>query len=167
MTKTDKRVLRPERLRQVPRQFSWVDQALVQRGFIDRCEARAAALYLFLVTVCDAQGMSYYGAATLAARLRSSPEELGAARAQLIALDLIAYQAPLYQVLALARARPHTVSSAPQHTAPSAPLHTAPSAPLHAPLWMPPHLPAPAPVRDLSGPVSIAHLLERMKQRHA
>ena len=63
--KTVKRVLWPERLRQVPRQFSWIDQALVQRGLIDQCDARAAALYLFLVTVCDAQGMSYYGAATL------------------------------------------------------------------------------------------------------
>ncbi|MBL0299712.1 MAG: hypothetical protein IPQ21_21910 [Betaproteobacteria bacterium] len=35
--------------------------------FIDRRESRSAALYLFLVTVSDkAQGMSYYGAATLA-----------------------------------------------------------------------------------------------------
>ncbi len=154
MTKTDKRVLWPERLRQVPRQFSWVDQALVQRGLIDRCDARAAALYLFLVTVCDAQGMSYYGAATLAARLRLSPEELGAARAQLIELGLIAYQAPLYQVLAL----PGTAlpGGAPR-TSPNAPSHTAPSGP--------PRLPAA--VRDLDGPVSIAHLLERMKQRHA
>ena len=99
--KTVKQVLRPERLRQVPEQFSWVDQALVQRHFIDRCDARAAALYLFLVTVCDAQGLSYYGAATLAARLHLNPQELGAARAQLIDLDLLAYQAPLYQVLAL------------------------------------------------------------------
>ena len=136
-------MLWPERLRQVPRQFSWVDQALVQRGFIDRCDARAAALYLFLVTVCDAQGMSYYGAATMAPRLRLSTEELGAARAQLIELELIAYQAPLYQVLALPGTAPRPSPSAP------------------------PGVPTPAPARDLSGPVSIAHLLERMKQRHA
>jgi len=51
-----KRVLRPERLRQVPVQFSWVDQALLQRHLIDRFEARSAALYLFLVTVADAAG---------------------------------------------------------------------------------------------------------------
>ena len=70
-----KQVLRPERLRQVPEQFSWVDQALVQCGFIDRCDARAAALYLFLVTVADAQGLSYYGAATLAGRLHLSAAE--------------------------------------------------------------------------------------------
>ena len=133
------------------RQFSWVDQALVQRGLIDRCEARAAALYLFLVTVCDAQGMSYCGAATLAPRLRLSPEELGAARAQLVELELIAYQPPLYQVLALPRAAPQMAPGAPPHTPPSVPLR----------------MPTPAPARDTSGPVSIAHLLERMKQRHA
>ncbi len=99
--KTIKQLLRPERLRQVPAQFSWVDQALVQRHFIDRCEARAAALYLFLVTVADAQGLSYYGESTLTARLHLSSEELVAVRAQLVKLELIAYRAPLYQVLAL------------------------------------------------------------------
>ena len=110
---TVKRVLRPERLRQVPEQFSWVDQALVQRHFIDRCEARAAALYLFLVTVADAQGLSYYGESTLAARLHLSSEELVAARAQLIKIELIAYQAPLYQVLALPGMAPRMPAQAP------------------------------------------------------
>ena len=99
--KTVKHVLRPERLRQVPEQLSWVDQALVQRHFIDRCDARAAALYLFLITVADAQGLSYYGASTLTERLHLSAEELGAARQRLMELNLIAFQAPLYQVLAL------------------------------------------------------------------
>ena len=96
-----KQLVRPERLRQVPEQFSWVDQALVQQHFIDRCDAHSAALYLFLVTVSDAQGLSYYGAATLARRLRLSEEQFAAARQQLIELDLLAYRAPLYQVLAL------------------------------------------------------------------
>ncbi|MEQ1684639.1 MAG: hypothetical protein ABL916_13390 [Burkholderiaceae bacterium] len=99
--KAIKQLLRPERLRQVPEQFSWVDQALVQRHFIDRCEARSAALYLFLITVSDAQGLSYYGAPTLAQRLHLSDEQFAAARQQLIELELIAYRSPLYQVLAL------------------------------------------------------------------
>jgi hypothetical protein len=111
--KAIKQLLRPERLRQVPEQFSWVDQALVQQHFIDRCEARSAALYLFLVTVSDAQGLSYYGAATLARRLRLSDEQFAAARQQLIDLDLIAYRSPLYQVLAL----PGTGGGAPHHEA--------------------------------------------------
>jgi hypothetical protein len=85
----------------VPAQFSWVDQALVQRGLIDRCDAPSAALYLFLVTVADAQGLSYWGSATLARRLHMDEPGLAAARAQLIALELIAYEPPLYQVLAL------------------------------------------------------------------
>lgn len=116
--KAIKQLLRPERLRQVPRQFSWVDQALVQQHFIDRCEARSAALYLFLVTVSDAQGLSYYGAPTLARRLRLSDEQFAAARQQLIELDLIAYRSPLYQVLAL----PGTVAvPLPDAAAPRAP----------------------------------------------
>jgi hypothetical protein len=137
--KSVKQVLRPGRLRQVPAQFSWVDQGLVQRHFIDRCDVRAAALYLFLVTVSDAQGLSYYGAGTLAPRLHLSTEELVAARAQLIELELIAYQAPLYQVLAL---------------------------PGTAPRRPPPRVPAPAPERD-GGMVSMAQLLERMGRRRA
>ena len=113
--KTVKQLLRPERLRQVPEQFSWIDQALVQRHLIDRCDARAAALYLFLVTVADAQGLSYYGSASLAQRLHLSTEELLAARQQLIELDLLAYQAPLYQVLAIAgtTVAPRTASRSP------------------------------------------------------
>ena len=108
-----KRVLRPERLRQVPPQFSWIDQGIVRDHLIDRCEARAAALYLFLVTVADAQGLSYYGEATLGARLHLSTEELHAARAQLIKIELIAYQAPLYQVLALPGTPPRVPAQAP------------------------------------------------------
>ena len=111
--RTVKKVLRPERLRQVPEQFSWVDQALVQRHLIDRCCARAAALYLFLVTVADAQGLSYYGDSTLSARLHLSSEELVVARAQLIKIELIAYQAPLYQVLALPGTAPRVSARAP------------------------------------------------------
>jgi hypothetical protein len=55
-----KRLLCPERLRQVPRQFSWIDQRLVREGHIARCNPQALALYLFLVTVADAEGLSYY-----------------------------------------------------------------------------------------------------------
>ena len=96
-----KQALRPDRVRNTPEQFSWVDQTLVQHHLIDRCSSHSAALYLFLVTVADCDGLSYYGTSTLASRLHLSETELAAARAQLMALDLIAWQAPLYQVLAL------------------------------------------------------------------
>jgi hypothetical protein len=55
-----KRVICAERVRQVPAQFSWLDHRLVRDRHIDRCDPHAAMLYLFLVTVADAQGLSWY-----------------------------------------------------------------------------------------------------------
>jgi hypothetical protein len=98
-----KRVLRLDRLRQVPAQFSWIDQRLVRENFLQRAEPNAWALYLVLVTVADAQGLSYYSEATLSRLLKLEPLQLAQARQQLIAGDLLAYQKPLYQVLALPR----------------------------------------------------------------
>jgi len=96
-----KRVLRPERLRRVPRQFSWVDQRLVRDRHLERCGVDAIGLYLVLVTVAYAQGLSYYGEANLEHLLSMPAPRLAAARSELIRLDLIAYERPLYQVLSL------------------------------------------------------------------
>ncbi|CAN7734289.1 hypothetical protein [Paraburkholderia hospita] len=96
-----KRVICPERIREVPAQFSWIDHRLVRERYIERCDACAAALYLFLVTVADAQGLSYYADTSLARRLSMAPARLAMARNDLIRLGLIAWQRPLYQVLAL------------------------------------------------------------------
>ena len=101
-----KRLLRPERRRAVPSQFSWVDHRLVRERHLERCTSEALALYLFLVTVADAKGLSYYGDASVRERLGWSARQLKAARRGLIEADLIAYEAPLYQVLSLEPARP-------------------------------------------------------------
>lgn len=98
---TIKRVLCPERVRQIPAQFSWVDQRLVRERHIERCDPPAAALYLFLITVADAHGLSYYSDAALVRCLSMSAARLSQARGDLIRGGLIAYQHPLYQVLAL------------------------------------------------------------------
>ena len=96
-----KRVICSERVRKIPTQFSWVDHRLVRERHIERCDAHAAALYLFLVTVADAQGLSYYCDASLGRSLSTDPVRLSKARGDLIRTGLIAYQRPLYQVLAL------------------------------------------------------------------
>lgn len=96
-----KRVLVPERVRTVPAQFSWIDQRLVRERHIERCDPHAAALYLFLVTVADAQGLSYYADASAARYLSMATTRLRQARADLLGAGLIAYESPLYQVLAL------------------------------------------------------------------
>lgn len=101
-----KRVLCKERLRQVPPQFSWIDHRLVRDRHISRCSADALALYLFLVTVADGQGLSYYADQTISRLLPLDAQALGGARRELIANRLIAYQRPLYQVLALGSAQP-------------------------------------------------------------
>ncbi len=101
-----KRLLVPSRVRRVPRQFSWVDQRLVRDQHIAHCNSEALALYLFLVTVADAQGLSFYADASIARLLSFSPQRLGQARAGLVEAGLIAYEAPLYQVLALEPATP-------------------------------------------------------------
>lgn len=89
------------RVRKVPSQFNWVDHRLVREHHIDKCTHRAAALYLFLVTVGDAKGLSYYSDASIMARLSMDEATFKDARDNLIRVDLIAYKKPLYQVLSL------------------------------------------------------------------
>lgn len=98
---TVKRVLCEQRLRHIPAQFSWIDQRLVFEGHLGRLDAHAAALYLFLLTVADAQGLSYWGDARVARLLGVTPVALARAREDLVRAGLIVYERPLYQVLAL------------------------------------------------------------------
>jgi len=91
----------PDQVRKVPRQFSWVDQRLVRDRYIEGLSHQAAALYLFLVTVSDAQGLSYYSDQSLQSRLAMDDQTLSKARERLIHAGLIAYRKPLYQVLPL------------------------------------------------------------------
>lgn len=120
---TIKRILCEQRLRRMPARFSWVDQRLVFDAHLQRCDASAAALYLVLVTVADAQGLSYWGDARLGQLLRMSAERLGRARDDLVSAGLIAYERPLYQVLALdaPAAAPQPVA-VPSTLAPAAPV---------------------------------------------
>jgi hypothetical protein len=96
-----KRPICLSKLRKVPTQFSWVDQRLVRDHYIDQLSPQACALYLFLVTVADAQGLSYYADPSLCQRLALTSTELHQARQALITRGLVAYQRPLSQVLAL------------------------------------------------------------------
>ena len=91
----------PERIRQIPGQFSWVDHRLVRDGHITRCSHAAAALYLFLITVSDARGLSYYSDVSVMKRLNMDGVIFEQSRYQLMHLDLIAYKKPIYQVLPL------------------------------------------------------------------
>jgi hypothetical protein len=73
----------------------------VREQHIDRLSHGAAALYLFLSTVADKNGLSYYSDRSLGRRLQMPTAQLASARAELVAADLIAYQHPFYQLLSL------------------------------------------------------------------
>ena len=123
---TTKRILCAKRLRRIPARFSWIDQRLVFDGHLERCDASAAALYLLLVTVADVHGLSYWGDTRVARLLHTSAERLARSREDLIAAGLVAYERPLYQVLALdapmaAPVPPSTSSSTSATTTTAAP----------------------------------------------
>lgn len=91
----------PHRIRRVAKQFGWVDHRLVRDRHIEACSHAAAALYLFLITVADARGLSYYADASIEKRMSMDHHTLCQARDQLIKNALIAYKRPFYQVLPL------------------------------------------------------------------
>ena len=96
-----KRILIAARVRRPPKSgFSWIDRRFL-REFAVRLSGDAVFLYLFLTAVSDKHGLSYYADTTLALRLRTSEDAILQAREELITYDLVAYQAPLTQILSL------------------------------------------------------------------
>jgi hypothetical protein len=97
----EKHLLDPARLRKIPPQFSWIDQRLVRERHIERLSHAAGALYLFLLTVADVRGLSFYSERSIGRYLAMTADRLDYARKELLRADLIAYRDPLYQVLSL------------------------------------------------------------------
>jgi len=96
-----KRILISDRVRHPPADgFSWIDRRFL-REFAVRLAGDAVFLYFFLTAVSDKQGLSFYSDSTLALRLRTGETALVRARDELISADLVAYHAPLTQVLSL------------------------------------------------------------------
>lgn len=85
----------------MPARFSWVDQQFVQARHLDRLDVYACALYLFLITVADARGLSWYGEETIARRLSMDVARLRQARSALVQADVLAFADGVYQVLSL------------------------------------------------------------------
>jgi len=91
MSTIQKHLLVTDRVRRPPAEgFSWVDRRFL-RDFASRLSGDAVFLYFFLAAVSDRQGLSFYS--------------------ELVVHDLVAYQAPLTQVLSLPR--PHVERGGP------------------------------------------------------
>jgi hypothetical protein len=107
-----KQVLSPNRVRRLPKcDWSWVDRRFL-REFASKLSGDAVFLYYILVTVSDKNGLSYYSDNALSLMVRTSLASLLRARQELIDYDLLAYQAPLVQVLSLpASEQAHSIAS--------------------------------------------------------
>jgi len=97
----EKRILDRKRIRTIDGGFAFIPHRFLSDGFLDLLSPSELLLYLFLVLAADADGLSYYGDKRVCKLLQMSAQDLAGAREALVDWDLIAYAAPLYQVLEL------------------------------------------------------------------
>lgn len=106
-----KRILVSQRVRRPPATgWSWIDRRFV-REHAERLSREAVAVYFFLAAVADQDGLSFYSDPAIGLSLRMRPAAVAAAREELIAGDLIAYEAPLTQVLSVRERAPRRAAA--------------------------------------------------------
>ena len=96
-----KTLIEPRLRRKIPERFTWVDHNLVRKGYNRKCSIGALGFYLFLLTVSDCDGLSYYGEKRIALELNIPDESVVSLRNELVSNNLIAYRDGIYQVLDL------------------------------------------------------------------
>jgi hypothetical protein len=83
-----KQILVPDRVRHPPKDgWSWIDRRFV-REHAPRLSHEAILLYFFLAAVSDKDGLSFYGDASIAVRLRVSETVVVRARDELVSAGL-------------------------------------------------------------------------------
>jgi len=90
-----------DRIREIPQSFSWIDRRIINDKILPQMLREEISLYFFLVLVSNRYGVSFYGTKKICHFTGLTPDEFELARCGLEELDLIAYRAPLYQVLSL------------------------------------------------------------------
>jgi hypothetical protein len=107
----------PQRVRKLTGSFACLEHRFVREGFWTSLTHHELLLYVFLVLVADRNGLSSSSFEKICALWQLSLNDDLSARNALIKQDLIAFDGPLFQVLAL-----------PSHPVlqPPAPLHSAP-----------------------------------------
>lgn len=94
-------LIEPRLRRRIPAHFTWVDHRLVRNGYVRKCSIRALGFYLFLVTVSDCDGLSYYGERRISQELDIPEELVSSLRQELVSARLVAYEEGIYQLLGL------------------------------------------------------------------
>jgi len=96
-----KKVLNPQRVRQINGSFSFIPHRFVLDGFLAALGQKELLLYLFLVVVSDRNGLSFYSYDSICTLLELNLDEYIASRDSLIKKDLLAFDGTLFQVLEL------------------------------------------------------------------
>lgn len=97
--------LEPRRIRHPRGAYGWVDLRIVTEGHLARLGWQAALVYLFLCTVSNREGISFWSRIRMAELLTLTPAEIQDAFAMLITADLIAATERVVQVLPLQDSR--------------------------------------------------------------
>lgn len=96
-----KTIIDNTKVRKIEGSFSWIDHRFITGGFLNKLSTIEILLYLFLVSVSDRDGLSFYHDDRICRLLKIDLASLGAARKGLVMKFLLAYQAPIYQILSL------------------------------------------------------------------
>jgi hypothetical protein len=96
-----KQTLNSNRVRKINGSFSFIPHKFIREGFINELNSEELLLYFFLILVSDSQGISYYSDKNICKLTGLSFEDIDESRTNLKALDLIAFNSPVYQILEL------------------------------------------------------------------
>lgn len=109
--------LEPRRIRYPKGAYGWVDLRIVTEGYLQALDPGSALTYLFLCTVGNREGVSFWSRSRMAGTLNLSPETVDAALRTLAGAGLIAATERVVQVLPVP-ARGAGQPAAPQTTVP-------------------------------------------------
>jgi hypothetical protein len=96
-----KKILNPDRIRQICGGFSFIPHRFLTDGFLKSLSPPELLLYILLVLAADRYGLSYYSYDRICALLHMTTEQYIQARDGLIKKDLIAFDGTFFQVLEL------------------------------------------------------------------
>ncbi|MHA1507036.1 MAG: hypothetical protein ACTSR0_07695 [Candidatus Asgardarchaeia archaeon] len=97
----NKKILEPNRIRQIDGGFSFIPHRFMTDGFLSSLEQKEILSYFFLVLVSDRYGLSFYSYDAICSLLLFTLDECNEATDGLIDKDLIAFNGKIYQVLDL------------------------------------------------------------------
>ena len=96
-----KKILAPERIRQIEGSFGFIPHRFLTDGFLAALSQHELLLYLFLIMAADRYGLSFYSCNSICSLLGLTVEQYLKARDGLIKKDLIAFDGTIFQVLSL------------------------------------------------------------------